>query len=241
MASSLMNTRSVSEIQNLLLCHACEKTINEPKILSCSHSFCKACIDNLPREVNNVSSEDTKLNCPTCRATTTLKPNETVAELPNNEFILELLSAIGPNGNQTSATCSHCQKQPSITICVECEMLLCHECYIQHESWPRNKKHAMLSLSEIINSDREIGAGKLSCTQHEDVIPKFYCDTCKELICIKCMASAHPKPGHVCVPIHEIYRQQLETVKSKYSTIKAMLEEGNKVSRYFDKTYERGV
>jgi hypothetical protein len=90
MAASLTSSRSVDEIHNLLLCGACNKTINEPKILSCSHSFCKACVENLAtQDKGNVDGEGKKLNCPTCRSTTTLKPDENVAGLPNHEFILK--------------------------------------------------------------------------------------------------------------------------------------------------------
>jgi hypothetical protein len=232
MAASLTISRSVDEIQNLLLCGACKKTINEPKILSCSHSFCKACVENLAtQDKANVDSEGKKLNCPTCRSTTTLKPDENVAGLPNHEFILKLLTAVGPNRNQDASVCSYCQKEPSFTICMECEMLLCHECHMIHERWPPMQCHIMLSIGEIINRDKQqkIGAEKLSCTQHKDAIPKFYCETCKELICMKCMASVHTKPGHTCVAIHEIYRKQQDAVKTKCSTINAMLQEGNKV------------
>ena len=227
MASSLTNTNSVGEIQNFLQCAVCEKTINEPKLLSCSHSFCKGCVENLLKQ-----GEDTKLNCPTCGATTTLKSDEIVTVLPSNEIIVKLLNAVGPNRNQSSVICSRCQKQPSITLCIECEMLYCHECYMQHESFPPLQSHTMQSISEIINPEEQqkTGVEKLNCAQHEDAIAKFYCVTCKEVICIKCMASVHTKPKHACLPINEIYRKKQEAVHAQRSMIDAMLEEGKKVS-----------
>ena len=233
MAASLTSSRSVNEIQNLLLCGVCKKTINEPKILSCSHSFCKACVENLATQDKANDGEGKKLNCPTCRSTTTLKPGENVAGLPDNKFILNLLTAVGPNRQQQASVCSHCQKEPPITICMECEKLLCHECLMLHDGWPANISHILLSISEIINRDEQqkIEAEKLSCTQHEGAILKFYCETCKELICMKCMTSDHKKPGHTCVAILEIYRKQQEVVKTKCATINAMLLEGNKVGR----------
>jgi hypothetical protein len=50
MAAALTSSRSADEILNLLLCDICKETINEPKILSCSHSFCKACVENLAKQ-----------------------------------------------------------------------------------------------------------------------------------------------------------------------------------------------
>ena len=242
MAASLTVTRSVTEIQSLLVCDVCKKTINEPKILPCSHSFCKACLENLTTqdEANVESGEGKKFDCPTCTSTVTLKANEnvaSVAELPNNEFIVKLLTAVGPYRGQEPAVCSrpNCQ-QPSITICMECEDLLCHTCNSYHYSWSSMRSHTMLTISEIINCDEQqkIGAETLSCTQHKDAIPKFYCETCNELICIKCMASVHTKPGHTCVAItevaiHEIFRKQQDAVKSKCASINAMKLEGTKV------------
>ena len=235
MAASLTVTRSVTEIQNLLVCDVCKKTINEPKILPCSHSFCKACLENLTtQDEENVDGEEKKLDCPTCSSTVKLKANESVAGLPDNEFIVKLLTAVGPNRKQESSLCSYrlCKNESSITICMECKMLLCHACCFLHDTWPDHENHTMLSISEIIDHDEQqkIGAETLSCTQHRDSIPKFYCETCKELICIKCFASVHTKPGHTCVAIHEIFRKQQDAVKSKCATIDAMKLEGTKVS-----------
>ena len=238
MAVSLTSSRLLKEIQNLLVCDACKKAINEPKMLSCSHSFCKACLEKLvTQDKENADEEGKKLDCPTCGSKTTLKPDENVACLPDNEFATKLLAAVGPHQNQEASVCSFCQKepQPSITICMECEMLFCHECYTFHERWPANKNHVLLSVSEIINHDeqQQVGAETLSCTGHKDATPKFYCETCKELICMKCIASIHKKPGHTCVALHEIYRKQQDAVKTKCETINAMLLEGEKVGGQF--------
>ena len=232
MAASLIVIRSVTEIQNLIVCDVCKKTINEPKILPCSHSFCKACLENLTtQDEENVDGEGTKLDCPTCTSTVTLQPNDNVAGLPNNEFIANVLTAVGTNRKQEAAICSYCKNEPPITICMECELLLCHKCYCSHDTWPRNKSHTMIAISEIINCDEQqrIGAETLSCTQHKDAMPKFYCETCKGLICMKCVASVHTNPGHTCVAIHEIFRKQKDAVKSKCATINAMKLEGTEV------------
>ena len=240
MAASLTVNRSITEIQNLLVCNVCKKTINEPKILPCSHSFCKACLENLTtQDEENVDGEGKKFDCPTCTSTVTLRPDENVDGLPYNEFIVKLLIAIVPNQNEPhqnlnrGVSCSYplCKNESAITVCMECKMLLCHECYMIHEYWPPMRSHTMLSISEIINHDeqQEIGAEALGCTQHKDAIPKFHCKTCNELICIKCVASVHTKPGHACVAIYEIFRKEQDAVKSKFEIVNALKLEGTKV------------
>ena len=172
-----------------------------------------------------------KFDCQTCGSKTTLKPDENAAALPDNEFAIKLLAAVGPNRNQEASICSYCQKEPCIAICMECEMLLCHKHLVKHERWPANINYILMSLSEIINRDeqQQVGAEALSCTGHKDAIPKFYCETCKELICMKCVASVHKKPGHTCVALHEIYQKQQNAIKTKIETINDMLLEGEKV------------
>ena len=245
MAVSLTNSRLLKEIQNLVVCDACKKANNEPKTLSCSHSFCKACLENLvTQDKDNADGEGKKLDCPTCGSKTSLKPNENVAGLPDNEFAIKLLTVVGPNRNQEASVCSYCQKEPCIAICMECEMLLCHKHLVKHERWPANINHILLSLSEIINRDelQQVGAEALSCTRCKDTKPKFYCETCKELICMKCVATVHKKPGHTCVALHEIYQKQQEAVKTKSVTINAMLLEGEKALETVNnskRTYEK--
>ena len=108
MAASLTVTRSVTEVQNLLVCDVCKKTINEPEILPCSHLFCKACLENLTtQDEENVDGEGKKLDCPTCRSTVALKLDENVAGLPDNKFIVKLLTAIGPDRKQEACVCSN--------------------------------------------------------------------------------------------------------------------------------------
>ena len=236
MAASLTSSRLLKEIQNLLVCDACKKAINEPKILFCSHSFCKACLENLvTQDKVDADEEGKKLDCPTCGSKTTLKPDENVVGLPD-EFAIKLLTAVGPNRSQEASVCSYRQKEPCIAICMECEMLLCHKRLVKHERWPANINHILLSVSEIINRDeqQQVGAEALSCTGHKDATLKFYCETCKELICMKCVASIHTKPGHTCVALHEIYRKHQDAVKAKSATINDMLQEGEKVGGQYN-------
>ena len=208
---SLTVSRSVTEIHNLLVCDACTKTIKEPKVLPCSHSFCKACLDKLTTQ-ENVDGEGKTFACPTCMSSVTLKVNENLAGLPDNEFIVNLLTAVGPDRKKDACMClfptpgakrslgsqyARNVKCFSVTNATRVTKVL-HRC----------KTIQCLFISEIITERQEIGRKILSCTQHKDAIPKFYCETCKELICMKCVASVHTKPGHTCVAIHEIFRKQ---------------------------------
>ena len=44
MVSVSLDSVSVDELKDLLTCSLCSKTLNEPRSLSCLHSFCKVCL-----------------------------------------------------------------------------------------------------------------------------------------------------------------------------------------------------
>ena len=197
---SLTVSRSVTEIHNLLVCDACTKTIKEPKVLPCSHSFCKTCLEKLSTQ-ENVDGEGKTFACPTCMSSVTLKANENVAGLPDNEFIFKLLTAVGPDRKKDACVCSQPPGQMHGMWNAFLSRMLHESRRFYTDAKPYNQQPKTTERQEI-------GAKILSCTQHKDAIPKFYCETCNELICMKCVASVHTKPGHTCVAIHEIFRKQ---------------------------------
>ena len=161
----------------------------------------------------NVHGKGKTFACPTCMSSVTLKANENVAGLPDNAFIVKLSTAVGPDRKKDASVCCQplCKKERPIIICVECEMSNAFLSRISTRVTKvlrRCKTMQCLFINEIITQQEEIRAETLSCTQHKDAIPKFYYETCKELICMKCVASVHMKPGHTCVAIHEIFRKQ---------------------------------
>eukprot|EP00057_Strongylocentrotus_purpuratus_P022254 XP_011676728.1 PREDICTED: ret finger protein-like 4B [Strongylocentrotus purpuratus] len=66
MADTLTNA-----IAQSLECPVCLNTFTDPKILSCSHTYCKACLVNLL----GCHGSDQMLRCPVCRAETQV-PNQ---------------------------------------------------------------------------------------------------------------------------------------------------------------------
>ena len=51
---------------NQLKCSFCKQLFNQPKFLSCAHSFCLQCCEKL---ILNSSNKD-QIQCPTCQQTT---------------------------------------------------------------------------------------------------------------------------------------------------------------------------
>ena len=136
--------------------------------------------------------------CPTCRSEFMLKSNQDVADLTNILFIKNMLEIMAIQEKaKVSAVCSHC-KDPAITFCTTCEMLVCKKCLTEcHNFWPANKNHNVLSVEEMSNHESQEKMRKeLYCNKHEDKVLEMFCETCKELCCIHCMSSNHQKQNH---------------------------------------------
>ncbi len=130
---------------------------------------------------------------------------------------------------EVSAACSRCQ-DPAVNHCATCEMFMCEKCSELHDFWPSNKIHKVISAQKVDNSESHEGntKKKIHCTKHEDKVLEIYCETCKELCCIRCMFSIHTKQNHSCVEVNEIAQKQKETLQSSCAALDEKLSEGKK-------------
>ena len=128
---------------------------------------------------------------------------------------------------ETSAACSRCQ-DPAVNHCTTCEMFMCKKCSELHDFWHVNKNHKIMSAQKVGNreSHEENTRRKIHCKKHDDKVLEIYCETCKELCCIRCMFSIHTKQNHSCVEVNEIAQKQKETLQSSCATLDEKLSEG---------------
>ena len=167
--------------------------------------------------------------CPTCRSEFTLKSNQDVADLTRSYFIKNMLEIMAIQEKaKVSTTCSRCI-DPAISHCRTCEMFLCKKCLESHKSWPANKNHNVLSVVEMSHPESQEKMRKeLYCNKHEGKVLEIFCETCKELCCVHCMSSYHPKQNHSCVTVNEVAQKQKDTLQSNCTTLDEKLSEGEK-------------
>ena len=224
-----------NKVESLLECSVCLETLNDPRTLPCFHSFCKVCLEKIVRiERKKAKIED--FNCPSCRSVFQLKSNQEVAELSSSHFIRNMLEAVQLQNQAKHANCSKCNKQQASCRCLTCELFLCDECLAEHnsvrESWPGFKKMScsVLSIEELTkpeNQSKIKGSKVLHCSKHEGKKLKFYCETCKELICRYCMDFIHARPDHECAPIEHVVEKRKEFLKNSVSALEKKLTRGN--------------
>ena len=221
------------KVESLLECSVCLEPLNDPRTLPCFHSFCKGCLEKIVQiERKKAKSKIEDFNCPTCRSVYNLKSNQEVADLSCSHFIRNMLEAVQLQRQAKHANCSKCHKQPASCRCLTCELFLCDGCLKEHnsvlENWPGFKKIpcSVLSTDELTKPENQskIKASRiLHCSEHEGKKLKFYCETCKKVICRYCMDFDHTRPDHQCAPIENVVGKRKESLMVTISALKKKL------------------
>ena len=179
-----------------MTCGVCSKPYNDPRILSCLHSFCLQCLHH---EIEKSGSQQ-MFQCPICEQNTSI-PEGGASVLPQNlhlGFEVEVAGYMSKMTSNSDVACDQCAEgssDPAVVFCCACHHFLCAFCLEHH------KRNRMWSKHKIVGLDQE-GARQLHttmkprdhyCSQpnHEDNDWNFYCETCSLLVCPHCTILSH--------------------------------------------------
>eukprot|EP00057_Strongylocentrotus_purpuratus_P011036 XP_011665510.1 PREDICTED: tripartite motif-containing protein 2-like [Strongylocentrotus purpuratus] len=227
MADALKNV-----IAQSLECPVCLNTFTDPRILSCSHTYCKACLDNLLECHGN----DQMLRCPVCRAETQV-PNQDVRKLPANLALKSLIEDV-KNQHQFCSICKSKDKPQAVVYCQDCGKYLCITCHNTHSLWQDFISHEVLAMSEI-------ESGKVSvrryckCRKHPKEDEECFCSDCRRFACFRCVVMEHKDEGHRIIEaaVYErSHMKSIEDLKSKADKRRSCFQ---KYVDFIDKQKER--
>ena len=230
MASSI-NAISTKALETLLECSVCLETLNDPRTLSCFHSFCRCCLEKFVqgRRDENENPQLNSFECPMCRSEFALNP-QGVEGIDANYFVRNMLDIMAVERRVKGIPCHHCSQnapdKASTGRCVNCEIFMCQECLLAHNNYPGFQNHNVLSMDELSKPEnRSKIRSKPRCREHDDEILKFFCETCEELICRDCKDEDHE--NHECLSLRKAAEQKTETLKKWYATLSDELNESN--------------
>lgn len=89
----------MDNLEEDLTCSVCYSLFSDPRVLPCSHTFCKTCLDNLLQVSTNYSiwrPLRMPLKCPNCRNVMELPPTG-VDALPANVSLRAIIEKVGVN------------------------------------------------------------------------------------------------------------------------------------------------
>ena len=182
--------KTLEDLQQEITCPLCLGTFEDPRVLSCQHVNCKACLDALASRGGNVS-----LTCPECRKKTALleggvgglpvafhmnRLKELVAKMMLEEGTIEEVDAIGTVDAVVSprrSGISSCTRHPSQTLdvyCHKCKEVVCRDCILfdkEHASHPYDKL-------EVVTKEQREAVEKLlaSLLRKQPAIQKIMVD-----------------------------------------------------------------
>ncbi|XP_030847188.1 transcription intermediary factor 1-beta-like [Strongylocentrotus purpuratus] len=206
MADTLKNV-----IAQSLECPVCLNTFTDPRILSCSHTYCKACLDNLL----GCNGNDQMLRCPVCRAKTQV-PNQDVSKLPTNLALKSLIEDM-QNRYQFCSNCNSEDRPQAVVYCQDCDRYFCITCHNTHAQWPAFTSHEVLSMSEIVSGKVSVRRYR-KCRKHRKEDEECFCSNCRRFACFKCVVMEHTNEGHRVIEaaVYESsHVKSIEDLKSK--------------------------
>ncbi|RWS07481.1 tripartite motif-containing protein 2-like protein, partial [Dinothrombium tinctorium] len=130
-SSTLVETVSINYedfTEGFLTCGTCLCTYDgserTPKLLPCSHTICKACLESMVSQVG--VRESGSFRCPICRETIGL-PRGGVSAFPPSFLVNQLLDLISRQRREVVPKCSHHVSQ-ELLFCETCDCVFCNLC-----------------------------------------------------------------------------------------------------------------
>ena len=175
-------------------CNYCENSYQDPRILSCLHSYCLQCI-------TKIHVQDTpSITCPFCNHLTLL-PVGGVASLPLNIRFKEkarqdkLLQRV----ISSPPVCDSCEEDGSVSVayCKDCDDLLCQDCWDMHQKMKMSRSHTTIATKDFKKSQIDQSEVLPFSASSTDVCPNhkiefgFYCKQCAVLVCGGCGFEKH--------------------------------------------------
>ena len=221
----------VKQLEMMLECSICTETLTRPRTLSCFHSYCKHCLENFvathrKKAVKAKAKVPEIFECPECRTEFHVKEGESVEKIPSNHFINNMLELLTLQQQAQRIECQSCKaKDPAASRCVTCENYLCGKCLEVHSNWPAFENHVVLTLEELAKPENLAKArAKPRCEKHDKVL-KFYCETCKVLVCRYCADVNHIRPEHTWFPLADVVSQHKEALETSSAIFEQQMNE----------------
>ena len=203
------------------VCPACLQNFDDARVLSCLHSVCKACIDQMA-----VTATDGVVTCPICRAKERLSPNGAAA-LPKDVTVSPSSSCGSGLDHDVCGLCQDDTKKP-VSWCKVCRLALCESHTVPHmmSAASGGGDHMIVPISkasqENASGDKDVDAAPSTttrvCSFHGEPL-KYHCGTCDVAICGGCgLIGDHKKHDNVRL-IKDILNDRKTEVNAKADTL----------------------
>ena len=99
-----------------------------------------------------------------------------------------------------SVSCDDCVKRgPAAFFCCSCCEFLCENCGDHHRSSRKTKTHELVSCTKEGGKEnifKSVAHKPLTCSVHSKESLDYYCNTCNDLLCIRCVVGKHKEHAY---------------------------------------------
>ncbi|GFY65681.1 transcription intermediary factor 1-alpha [Trichonephila inaurata madagascariensis] len=224
---------------NCVFCNQDFKHINNPKLLGCLHTACKACVESEanPESSGASSSAGNKqLTCPLCSQE--IDPSEVVDHL----FLIEYVQNSESLPEENNSSCTSCEEGTlSCAFCQQCQEWLCETCLNAHHRVRVTKDHTVRSKEEMEGGHAARNQKYLICTKHPSEQLRLYCESCDKLTCRDCQLDQHKAHkyqflANACEEEKSHITELLTKIKEKQTLIE---DASNNLNKRNDEILER--
>ncbi|OUC41120.1 b-box zinc finger [Trichinella nativa] len=227
---------------HLTRCPLCSELYDQPKVLACFHTFCRACLEKLVDTPG-------KVLCPQCNLETQFSADQGVDSLFSDYALINLLEqlkvragscteATGNNINTSSSTvvsvdaaspsssASPSASSTSVlqTNCTGCKskdmsaLAHCYDCtnYLCANCVMAHKYMHCFEGHRVVDLCDVIPSEVervVRCMQHRSEPLKYFCVSCSVPICSECLNSDHPRGMHHFELMSEVSGQQIKVMQ----------------------------
>ncbi|XP_030236040.1 tripartite motif-containing protein 59 isoform X2 [Gadus morhua] len=141
----------MEDLEEDLTCSVCYSLFCDPRVLPCSHTFCKACLDRvLLSSVNYSVWRPRPLKCPNCRSLVELAPPG-VEALPVNVSLRAIVEKYQKERPPAPSCCPEHPREPLNVYCVQDRQPVCGLCL----TVGRHRDHAIDDLHAAFLRERQ--------------------------------------------------------------------------------------
>ena len=136
-----MATKAPPGFLQHLECPVCLDTYRDPRLLPCSHTLCRICLEAV--------AVDSAITCPVCRAAHVVPPSGT------DKFPRNLVTA-----GMVDSLCE-CKTTHSDVSCSHCNKMVCQNCHVAHTAFA-GVQQSFRNLHQVIqNAGRDVKKDEL--------------------------------------------------------------------------------
>lgn len=213
-------------------CTLCQNKYISPRVLSCLHVFCEACLEKLMSD-DEAKKMEGLLDCPTCKQTTKVG-SKGVAALHQDYILTNVLdlSTIEPS----MLACTSCKsKEMAISRCNDCANFLCASCDNAHRYMRCFEDHKVVQLEDLRKSSEKVAIHKpLYCSVHPPENLKYFCFNCQIPVCNECLIGEHKGKEHNYQIISEAEKPMRSELENLMKEAKTKIEYCNQATSDLD-------